>query len=80
MPRATQHVMSIAITDRTDPKVDSKDIQKKLEELIERVRKDVDRIEEPRFEALLETTAEVLIGLRTAFKDYNEKHEKAWGT
>lgn len=72
--------MSIATIESTDPKVDARDIQKNLEDLIARVRKDIDRIEEPRFQALLETSAEVLLGLRTAFKDYNDKKEKAWGS
>lgn len=72
--------MSITSVESTNPKVHSRNIQDELSGLIEQVRADIDQVEEPRFQALLETTAEVLIGLRTAFRDYNEKPEKAWGT
>jgi hypothetical protein len=70
--------MSIATIDSTDPKIHSTHIQEALEDVIQHVRQDIEKVEEPRFQALLETTAEVLIGLRTAFKDYSEGREKAW--
>ena len=41
-------------------------------------REDVERVQEPRFQALLETTAEVLTGLKKAYQDYDKKNEKAW--
>ena len=47
-------------------------------ELIEHARRDVNQVKEPRFQALLETTAEVLGGLETAFKHYSERKEPAW--
>jgi hypothetical protein len=62
----------------TDPKIHSQHIQKMLEDLVTHTRQDLDQVSEPRFQALLETTAEVLIGLRTAFRDYSEGKEKAW--
>jgi hypothetical protein len=62
----------------TDPKVHSQKIQKMLDELISHSRRELEHVEEPRFQALLETTAEVLTGLKTAFSDYNEGKEKAW--
>ncbi len=65
-------------TTTIDPKVHSKNIQKMLEDLITQSRQDIDRFEEPKFQALLETSAEVLIGLRTAFRDYSEGKEKAF--
>lgn len=40
--------------------------------------RNVPKVREPRFQALLETTAEVLTGLETALKHYDEKREKAW--
>ena len=70
--------MSTATIHSSDPKVHSQHIQKMLEELIVHSRKDLDQIDEPRFQALLETTAEVLTGLKTAFRDYNEGKERAW--
>jgi hypothetical protein len=56
----------------------SREIQDKLEELIIHTRKEQDLVTEPRFRALLETTAEVLNGLKKAFLDYSEGTETAW--
>ncbi|HLK66770.1 MAG TPA: hypothetical protein VKU19_25225 [Bryobacteraceae bacterium] len=61
-----------------DPAVHSENIQRMLGDLIEHARKDLELVEEPRFQALLEATAEVLIGIQTAFVHYNEGKEKAW--
>lgn len=62
----------------SDPIVHSRNIQDGLKELIEHTRQDIDRVSEPRFQALLETSAEVLSGLRTAFEHYDAGSEKAW--
>jgi len=70
--------MALATIDSTDPKVHSTHLQKALQEMIDHTRRDITKVQEPRFQALLETTAEVLIGLQTAFKDYNEGREEAW--
>lgn len=56
----------------------SKNIQQMLQELANHAREDLDKVNEPRFQALLETTAEVLGGLQTAYAHYNEGTEKAW--
>jgi hypothetical protein len=40
--------------------------------------KDILRAPEPQFQALLETSAEVLGGLRKAFEDYGKHAEPAW--
>jgi len=61
-----------------DPKTHSEHIQQQLAELIDHARADIGRVTEPRFQALLETTAEVLTGLKTAYRHYGEKHEAAW--
>lgn len=60
------------------PQVHSANIRRQLDELIQHVRTDIDRVPEPRFQALLETTAEVLTGLKTAYQHYDQKSEKAW--
>jgi hypothetical protein len=72
--------MSIAIIESTDAKRHAANVTRALTELIDHVREDIGRVEEPRFQALLETSAEVLSGLRTAFKDYGEGREKVWRT
>ncbi len=61
-----------------DPKIHSEHIQQQLDELIQHARADIGRVTEPRFQALLETTAEVLTGLKTAYQHYGKKHEAAW--
>jgi hypothetical protein len=70
--------MNTTIIHSPDPKVHSQNIQEMLNELITHTRQDIDEVNEPRFQALLEATAEVLIGLKTAFRDYSEGKEKAW--
>ncbi len=49
-----------------------------LDHLIDQVRKDVTQVQEPKAQALFETTAEVLIGLRKAYEDYAKGGEQAW--
>ncbi|HTB14490.1 MAG TPA: hypothetical protein VK752_23125 [Bryobacteraceae bacterium] len=70
--------MNTTVIDSADPKVHSQHIQEMLEDMIAHSRKDIEYVQEPRFQALLETTAEVLTGLKTAFRDYSEGKEKAW--
>jgi hypothetical protein len=70
--------MDIRTNQSTDPKVHSEHIQEMLRDLIDHTRQDLDTVNEPRFQALLETTAEVLTGLQAAFAHYNQGNEKAW--
>jgi cation diffusion facilitator CzcD-associated flavoprotein CzcO len=46
--------------------------------VIEHVRADVHKAGEPKAQALLETTAEVLQGLVTAYRHYEQASEPAW--
>jgi hypothetical protein len=70
--------MSVKTIASPDPEVHSQNLQQLLRELIEHTRRDVMQVKEPRFQALLETTAEVLSGLETAFRHYSERKEPAW--
>jgi len=70
--------MNTKIIDSPDPRVHSQHIQDMLREVIDHTRQDLDQVQEPRFQALLETTAEVLAGLETAYSHYSEGKEKAW--
>ena len=70
--------MNTATINSSDPKVHSEHIQEMLDGLITHMRQDLERVPELRFQALLETSAEVLTGLRTAYRDYNEGKEKVW--
>ena len=53
-------------------------IKAEMHQLIERLRKDIGSITEPKAQALFETSAEVLTGLVKAFNDYEMKCEDAW--
>lgn len=46
--------------------------------LAEHLRSDVTKIEDPKGQALFETSAEVLLGLRKAFEDYESGIEPGW--
>ncbi len=49
-----------------------------MNDLVNHLREDVDKISDPRAQALFETSAEVLNGLEKAFDDYEKGSEKAW--
>jgi hypothetical protein len=49
-----------------------------LDQLIQQVRQDISQVQEPKAQALFETTAEVLIGLKKAYQDYKGGSEDAW--
>ncbi len=51
---------------------------KSLEDLVTEVRGNINNVDEPKAQALLETTAEVLIGLKKAYQDYEGGGENAW--
>lgn len=70
--------MSIQSIDSTDAKRYSPSMQHALTDLVNQARKDIDQVDDPRFKAILETTAEVLIGLRRTFEDYSEGRERVW--
>ena len=61
-----------------DPRAHTANVRKEFRELIDHLRRDIDKIDEPKAQALFETTAEVISGLDTAFKHYEEKSEDAW--
>ncbi len=61
-----------------DAAVHSAHLQQQISALIDHLREDVERVAEPQFQALLETGAEVLGGLRKAFVDYGRHSEPAW--
>ena len=69
--------MKTAILQTKDSKAHARNIQQMLTDAIEHVRTDADLVDEPKAQALFETTAEVLIGLRTAYEHYATGAEKA---
>ncbi len=61
-----------------DPRYHTEKMSKRLQETIGHLRKDIERVDEPQFKAMFETAAEVLAGLVTAFKHYDQRRESAW--
>ncbi len=61
-----------------DPRVHARNIKRELHELAGHLRRDVERVEDPRAQALFETTAEVVLGLEKAFGDFDQRNEPAW--
>lgn len=61
-----------------DPRHHTEEIKRRLDELVGDLRKGVRAVTEPRAQALFETSAEVLLGLRTAYEHYEEGEEEAW--
>ena len=55
-------------------------IKAQMRQLIDHLREDVEKVTEPKAQALFETSAEVLTGLVKAFDDYETKCEGAWRT
>jgi hypothetical protein len=62
----------------SDPRHHTQKMKARLQEIIDHLRRDVDRVEEPQLKAMFETAAEVLGGLTKAFSDYERKNENAW--
>ena len=61
-----------------DPKAHTANVRKELRMLVDHLREDVKKVEEPKAQALFETAAEVLTGLESAFAHYEKKTEAAW--
>ena len=64
----------------SDPRHHTQKIKAQLRQFVDHLRDDVEKVAEPKAQALFETSAEVLTGLIKAFADYEKKREKAWRT
>lgn len=62
----------------SDGKAHSENIRTGIEELIHHLKNDIEQVDDVKAKALFETSAEVLIGLKTAFSHYEEGKEAAW--
>jgi hypothetical protein len=62
----------------SDPRHHTIKLKDMLQNAAEHAREDVQKVSDPQARALFEVTAEVLIGLTKAFRDYEEKKEPAW--
>ena len=59
----------------SDPRHHTANVMSMLTGVIDHLREDVGKINEPKAQALFETAAEVLTGLRTAFEHYEQAAE-----
>jgi len=61
----------------TDPRHHTANVKQMFDELIDHLREDTEKFDEPKAQAMFETAAEVLQGLKTAFEHYESGEEKA---
>jgi hypothetical protein len=61
-----------------DPMAHVSNLKSEFTSLIEHLRSDISKIEDRSAKALFETSAEVLIGLKKAFSDFESKSEPGW--
>lgn len=61
-----------------DPIRHIQNIRSMLTDVKDHAREDISKINDPRAEALFETTAEVLGGLIKAYDHFEKKSEEAW--
>ena len=64
--------------DTSNSKIHSQNIRQEFQEMVDHLRRDIGKVKDPKAKALLETSAEVLTGLITAFKHYEDGIEEAW--
>jgi hypothetical protein len=71
--------MASAHSDENSPSpvVHSAHIRRQLGEVIDHLNADRTRVDDPRFQALLEVSGEMLKGVRSAFAHYDEEREKS---
>ena len=65
-------------TDDADPRHHTQKMQARLREIMDHLRADIKKVDEPQFKAMFETAAEVIGGLVKAFQDCEKKSEPAW--
>ena len=70
--------LHIETTNSSNPREHTMHVKTAMRELITHLRQDVERVNEPRAQALFETTAEVLLGLVTAYEHYEVGKETAF--
>ena len=64
--------------DQHDPCHHTRKMRQRLNETIGHLRQDIDKVDDPQFKAMFETSAEVLSGLIKAFEHYERRSEPAW--
>ncbi len=62
----------------SDPLYHTQNIGRMMEDLINHLREDIDKVNDPQAKALFEVSSEVLQGLQRSFEHFETKSEKAW--
>ena len=62
----------------THPLHHTGNVKRMLTEVIDHLREDVGKVSDPKAQAMMETSAEVLGGLVKAYDDFESKNEQAW--
>lgn len=62
----------------SNPLEHTSNVKKEFSALVEHLRLDISKMQDPAAKALFEVSAEVITGLEKAFEDYEKKNEKAW--
>ncbi|WP_119305194.1 hypothetical protein [Dongia deserti] len=64
--------------DDRNPRHHTSELAARLEDTITELREDIQKVDEPKFKAMCETSAEVLQALVKTFRDYDAGQEAAW--
>lgn len=72
-----QNQTAISAEDK-NPTHHTQKMQQRLREIADHLREDIEKVDEPQFKAMFETSAEVLEALIKTFQHYEQKSEKAW--
>ncbi len=70
--------MASTTLSESDPRYHTQNVGRMMKDLIDHLRQDVDKVDDPQAKALFEVSAEVLSGLQRAFAHFETKSEKAW--
>jgi hypothetical protein len=54
------------------------EMEAKLDKMAREMRRDMEKIDDPKGQALFEAAAEVITGLKTAFEHYDAESEEIW--
>lgn len=65
-------------TESQDPMVHTMNLKRRMNDLIDHLRADSKKVDDPSARVLFEASAEVLQGLHRALEDYELKNEPAW--
>jgi len=61
-----------------DPREHTRKIREMLHGSMQHIREDIDKVDDPKAQALFETSAEVLGGLIAAYEHFEQRKEAAW--